>query len=82
MPRYDPRPLAHRIPNVEEHERLRKALEDEHQRQLDVADSGVVAKYGSTCLLHLVQVDTSDSNTEEDEDSGCELDSDDNNTMK
>ena len=59
---YDPRPLNLRLPRPEEQETLLLALQRENEDQLNSDTTGNVAKYGSSCLLRLMEHSSSESN--------------------
>ena len=58
QPLYDPRPLNLRLPKPEEQKTLLLALQKENE---DQDTTGNVAKYGSSCLLKLMEHSSSES---------------------
>lgn len=77
-PQEDPRPDNVRLPNPEEVDTLHDSLRAEHEQQLRADKSGNVAKYGSSCLLRLMETtDEEESSSEEEnaEDSDSSSDS-------
>lgn len=71
LPFFDPRPANSRLPDPEEHAKLYQDLLKEHTAQLAADTSGNVAKYGSSCLLKLMEESDPDSEeSSSDDDSG------------
>ena len=73
---YDPRPLNLRVPKPDEQAALLVALQKEHEDQLRLDTSGNVVKYGSSCLLKLMDPSSSESSSASDVDSDNSSDSD------
>ena len=72
---YDPSPLNLRVPKPDEQAALLVALQKEHEDQLRSDTNGNVMRYGSSCLLKLMDRSSSESSSASDVDSDNSSDS-------